>query len=37
MSDITTEQKESEKLQTLKKVAAGVYLCQALTFMLAGQ
>jgi uncharacterized membrane protein len=36
MNEISTEQKESEKLQTLKKVAATVYLCQALTFMLAG-
>ncbi len=36
MSDISTEQKETEKLQTLKKLAATVYLCRALTFMLAG-
>jgi uncharacterized membrane protein len=36
MNEITTEQKESEKLQTLKKLAATVYICQALTFMLAG-
>jgi uncharacterized membrane protein len=36
MNDISTEQKDAEKLQTLKKVAATVYLCQALTFMLAG-
>ena len=36
MNDLSTEQKESEKLQTLKKLAAAVYLCQALTFMLAG-
>ena len=36
MNDISTEQKETEKLQTLKKLAATVYLCQALTFMLAG-
>jgi uncharacterized membrane protein len=36
MNDISTEQKDAEKLQTLKKLAAGVYLCQALTFMLAG-
>ena len=36
MNNISTEQKESEKLQTLKKLAATVYLCQALTFMLAG-
>ena len=36
MNNISTEQKDAEKLQTLKKLAAGVYLCQALTFMLAG-
>ena len=36
MNDISTEQKDAEKLQILKKVAATVYLCQALTFMLAG-
>ncbi len=36
MNDILTEQKDTEKLQTLKKLAATVYLCQALTFMLAG-
>jgi uncharacterized membrane protein len=36
MNDISTEQKETEKLRTLKKLAATVYLCQALTFMLAG-
>ncbi len=36
MNDISTEQKDSEKLRTLKKMAATVYLCQALTFMLAG-
>ncbi|MGZ8163594.1 MAG: DUF4870 family protein [Methylobacter sp.] len=36
MNDISTEQKEIEKLQTLKKLAATVYLCQALTFMFAG-
>lgn len=36
MNDILTEQKETGKLQTLKKLAATVYLCQALTFMLAG-
>ena len=36
MNNISTEQKESAKLQTLKKLAATVYLCQALTFMLAG-
>ena len=36
MNDISIEQKEMEKLQTLKKLAATVYLCQAPTFMLAG-
>ncbi|MDD2658363.1 MAG: hypothetical protein PHY54_01625 [Methylococcales bacterium] len=36
MNDITSEEKDSEKLQTLKKLAAAVYICQALTFMLAG-
>jgi len=36
MNDISTEQKETEKLRTLKILAATVYLCQALTFMLAG-
>jgi uncharacterized membrane protein len=36
MNDISTEQKGSEELQTLKKFAAAVYLCQALTFMMAG-
>jgi len=36
MNDISIEQKDAEKLQTLKKLTAGVYLCQALTFMLAG-
>ncbi len=36
MNDISTEQKESEKLQALKRLAATVYLCQILTFMLAG-
>ncbi|MGZ4980838.1 MAG: DUF4870 family protein [Methylobacter sp.] len=36
MNDISTEQKETEKLRILKKLAATVYLCQALNFMLAG-
>ena len=36
MNEISTEQKESEKLEALKKVAAAVYICQVLTFMLAG-
>ena len=35
MNDLSTEQ-NAAKMQTLKKVTAGVYLCQALTFMLAG-
>lgn len=36
MNDVSTEENNSEKLQTLKKLAATVYICQALTFMLAG-
>ena len=36
MTELSTEPKDTEKLQTLKKLAATVYLCQALTFMLAG-
>ena len=36
MNDITTEQKETEKLQALKRLTGTVYLCQVLTFMLAG-
>lgn len=36
MNDISIEPKETEALQTIKKLAATVYLCQALTFMLAG-
>jgi len=36
MNDISTEQKGTEELQTLKRLAATVYLCQILTFMLAG-
>jgi uncharacterized membrane protein len=36
MNELSTEQKDTGKLQTLKKYAATVYLCQALTFMLAG-
>jgi len=36
MNDVSTEQKTPEKLQTLKLLTAGVYLSQALTFMLAG-
>lgn len=36
MNDITSEQKTVEELQALKRLAATVYLCQLLTFMLAG-
>lgn len=36
MNDLSTEQKGTEELQTLKRLAATVYLCQILTFMLAG-
>ncbi|WP_305909400.1 hypothetical protein Q9L42_005670 [Methylomarinum sp. Ch1-1] len=36
MNDKLTEQKETEELQKLKRLAATVYLCQILTFMLAG-
>jgi uncharacterized membrane protein len=36
MNDISTEKKDAAKFQALKKLTAGVYLCQALTFMLAG-
>jgi uncharacterized membrane protein len=36
MNKLSTEAKDTERLQTLKKLAATVYLCQALTFMLAG-
>lgn len=36
MNNLSTEQETTAKLQTLKKMAATVYLCQALTFMLAG-
>jgi uncharacterized membrane protein len=36
MNDISTDQQETKNLSTLKKLAAAVYLCQALTFMLAG-
>lgn len=36
MNDVSTEPKSAEQLQNLKKLAAAVYLCQALTFMLAG-
>ena len=36
MKTVSVPQDELEKLQTLKKMAVTVYLCQALTFMLAG-
>lgn len=36
MNDKSIEQTEVERLQTLKRFAATVYLCQVLTFMLAG-
>ena len=36
MNQIKTEVDATDKLPRLKKMAATVYLCQALTFMLAG-
>jgi uncharacterized membrane protein len=36
MKDTSMEQTDNEKNSTLKKLAATVYLCQVLTFMLAG-
>lgn len=36
MNDLSAKQKESEKSQALKRLTATVYLCQVLTFMLAG-
>ena len=36
MNDLASEHIEDEKLKPFKKMAATVYLCQALTFMLAG-
>ena len=36
MNDISNEQIETDKLRTLKLLTAAIYLCQALTFMLAG-
>jgi len=36
MNTLSTEQMDSEKLPGLKKLAATVYICQVLTFMLAG-
>ena len=36
MSDISNNEKDDEKLESLKKVTAIVYLCQVLAFALAG-
>jgi uncharacterized membrane protein len=36
MNELFNKKDEDEKLQPFKKMAATVYLCQALTFMLAG-
>lgn len=36
MDSLSTKQSTTELLQTLKRLAATVYLCQVLTFMLAG-
>ena len=36
MNELSTEKNNAGNLQALKKLAAVVYLCQALTFMLAG-
>lgn len=36
MHDQSNEPKTAEELQILKRLAATVYLCQVLTFMLAG-
>lgn len=36
MSDLSKEKTDDEKLQSLKRITATVYLCQVLTFMLAG-
>jgi uncharacterized membrane protein len=36
MNEQPTDPKNAEQLQALKKLTATVYLCQALTFMLAG-
>lgn len=36
MNDLSTEKSDDEKLQSLKRLTATVYLCQILTFMLAG-
>jgi len=36
MNDISIEQIATDKLRILKLLTAAIYLCQALTFMLAG-
>ena len=36
MNDISISHKSSDDLHTLKRLAATVYLCQILTFLLAG-
>lgn len=36
MNDISTIQKDPEKMESLKKLTAIIYLCQVLTFGLAG-
>lgn len=36
MNNLSTTQKDAEKLESLKKLTAVVYLCQVLTFALAG-
>lgn len=36
MKELSTTQKDTEKLETLKKLTAMVYLCQVLAFVLAG-
>lgn len=36
MNELSTHQNDTEKLQSLKKLAATVYICQVLAFALAG-
>ncbi|WP_150047965.1 DUF4870 family protein [Methylomonas rhizoryzae] len=36
MSDVSIQKSNDEKMQFLKRMTASVYLCQILTFMLAG-
>jgi uncharacterized membrane protein len=36
MSEVSTNQTDDERLQSLKKLALAVYLCQVLAFALAG-